>query len=632
MLEFAGKYEDLKGIIPSSVHTIEDLENQVIAWAKAYYEKESELISDEEFNLVTEYIAEFYPNSLVLKTGWGYRPEATDHLQEYPHKIHAGSLAKIKYADVKSGNTTYDPLLRFSLMPKGDGGSVVAYYHEGLLERALSRGDGNVGLDITKNLVASGSLPTKIENKNIEWVRAELMLTWTDYEAIGGKHPRNKAVGLSQSENADPEELACLKFVAYQSNLDFDFGMELTLLRNLGFTTVNHVEMNWSEFLQKIDDQVFLKLLNEDYPTDGLVLRFSDDAAIAFKFPDERVKTKIKDIEWNLSRTGRMVPKAILEPVNLAGATISRATLNNYEYLTELGCGPGSEVEIIRSNLIIPKIVKVLNKEPARRPLVCNRCYEVLKVVKTDLMCVNEMCACRVMSSVNRLFSLTKPDGIGGSACTTLVNSLAIDSWETAKSRFIDQDVSGLDKIFGTKTEIKIQEMISKIKNLNQIITVKGVLYLANIPKLGNSSIGPIAENVSVDAFLTAIREDEIPVSWKQYCASEPAFNNLRKSIQRIRLILDFLNWKVNAVVKVEKVETRLKYCMTGTFSKKRSELQTEFSKLGLEFVDVKKAQVLMWDGEDQKNKYHTAKKLGIEIISEKEFRSRYVQSEEAIV
>ena len=347
---------------------IAELEDSIRRYSQAYYESEP-LISDEAFDKLTAELRSLDPSNALLGTAHGYKTFLDNsHLAKFKHPFFVGSLEKLKWEDIQAGSKWQSGLTsKLVASIKVDGGSGTAHYDEqGNLVRVLSRGDGEEGLDITVNVV---NVPRKIHaTGNKEVVRGELAITWEDFEGMEGfTAPRNAACGLSQSKNADKKNLQNVRFVAYtiynweHSKLDM-----LKTLELMGFEVVPYtVFEGFQDFVTAVSQNAYnVKTENRTsyghhLPCDGTVLTVDGEpeTQIAIKFEEESAITTLTGFEWNVSRTGRVVPTAILAPIPLAGATIGRATCNNVTWIKEMGLYPGCQVRICRSNEVIPRIM-----------------------------------------------------------------------------------------------------------------------------------------------------------------------------------------------------------------------------------------------------------------------------------
>jgi DNA ligase (NAD+) len=347
---------------------IKELEEKIQKYSQAYYDS-TPVLSDQAFDkLIAELRQLDSHHPLLHKTSSGYVTKA-EHLTKYKHPFHVGSLDKIKFQDIRSNGVTWNNGPQVASI-KIDGGSGTAEYNLGKLVRVLSRGDGEEGLDITNNVIRGGSLPTSIPDQRHLYIRGEIAITWEDFQGMEASHPRNKACGLSQSITNDPNEIVKLKFVTYHI---FNFeGTKLEMLKTLednGFIVVPFKVFNsFAEYVAAVENGSYCvtkdNVLKNGHhlPCDGTVLTEISDAEnqIAVKYDEETAETVINGFEWHMSRTGRLVPIALLQPVNLAGAMIGRVTCNNVSFLKEMGLYPGVKVKICRANEIIPQIIETL--------------------------------------------------------------------------------------------------------------------------------------------------------------------------------------------------------------------------------------------------------------------------------
>jgi len=237
---------------------------------------------------------------------------------------------------------------------KLDGAAISLLYVDGMLVKALTRGDGKCGQNITEKLLSSQHLvPHKIELKGVHQVTGEI---------VAPKHianSRNYAAGALNLKDCEEFKTRALSFFAYDvfPRLTTTHSGDMQQLKNLGFSTVKEIE------------------LDKIYPSDGLVFRLEDHklfdqlgytshhprGAYAYKTRPPHVETKILDVEWQVGKTGKVTPVAILEPVMIGDAVVSRATLNNPGFIEQLGIEIGDTVAVVRAGEIIPCIVHKVN-------------------------------------------------------------------------------------------------------------------------------------------------------------------------------------------------------------------------------------------------------------------------------
>lgn len=301
--------------------------------ATAYYEG-NPTMSDKEFDRLAQ-VAEFD------EVGFNSRDNRT------PHAFPMYSLQKVFTNEVDS-NPLNDYKGATMVSPKLDGAAVSLLYIEGRLHRALTRGDGIKGLDITelmKHLVPTHLVP----HAYLQQITGEVVAP----KSI--KNARNYAAGALNLKDENEFQTRDLRFIAYgvQPAMSKTLSEDLAMLSHQGFSNV--IESNWSEYP---DDGVVFKIDNYiDFEKRGYTSHHPR-GAFALKSIQTGVNTKLLDVIWNVGKSGVVAPTAILEPIEIDGANISRATLHNMRYITDLNLEIGCTVEVIRSGEIIPKIVR----------------------------------------------------------------------------------------------------------------------------------------------------------------------------------------------------------------------------------------------------------------------------------
>ena len=314
--------------------------------SKAYYEG-NPIMHDWEFDAL-ESRAKI--NSVGYKTKDGVK-----HI----HRLY--SLQKIFQGD-KFPITNTDLIET----PKLDGACVSLLYKEGYLTQALTRGDGIVGVDITDKIFSTDIVPNECENISLEWNPDD---TWVQItgEVVAPKsklNSRNYAAGALNLK--DNKEFASrdLTFVAYDvkwenppERKEWTYENDMDMLTIFGFNTV--IDSEWQEFPH--DGRVFRINNTMEFENMGYTSHHPR-GAFALKQQQETKQTILKDVEWQVGKSGQVSPVAILEPVEIGGAIVRRATLHNIAFIEDLGLEIGCEVEIIRSGEIIPRIVGVVPK------------------------------------------------------------------------------------------------------------------------------------------------------------------------------------------------------------------------------------------------------------------------------
>ena len=399
------------------------------AWTKAYDEGHT-MVSDKEWDDLYFEIVEYekaYPNSIQPDSPTqAIHFETVSELKKVKHNHPMLSLNKTKdIEEVKSFIGDKD----YIVMAKMDGLTCSLHYEGGKLVSAETRGNGEVGEDITHNAMVIPSIPKRIKNKKSFIVDGEIICTYKNFEEVGGKYknPRNFAAGSIRLLDSKECKERNLTFVAWDI-IGSDVGLlstKFSILRFLGFTVVPYIvpylykELN--NDIEEIIDIVKYEAKERSYPIDGLVIKYNwvndYEAAgrtdhhfkggLAYKFYDEEYETTLKDIEWSMGRTGVLTPVAIFEPIEIDGTTVERASLHNVSVLMEtLGDCPyiNEYLTVAKMNMIIPQITSAHPKcdfveeivEAGMKPLYipdrCPCCGEKIELIKSDSEVLNAVC------------------------------------------------------------------------------------------------------------------------------------------------------------------------------------------------------------------------------------------------
>lgn len=355
-------------------------ENIIKNNAKDYYETGKQKLSDDVFDAIVDKVKEENPDSEVLTTGWGYKPDDETKIKHKYH--HVGSLDKLKtYDDITRFFKSKLPtqLIDFHISAKLDGMSVVVYYVNGVIDKALTRGDGEYGIDITDKLLKIDSNIDILPDINFTGaVRGEIFMTPTNFNKYKKQHPeaknpRNTTAGIINS--IDPVDFEYLSFYVYtifkdENKIYTDIADYYTwLCENFNGKVVPHdyVRLKEENFYNYLDN------IREKYSAyvsmDGLVLSvMSHDTdynynikQAAFKFQDEIKVTKVIYVEWTMSKHGAYIPVVCIEPIELEGTTVQRVSGYNANWIVTQNIKKDSIVAVRKANQIIPQIVSVLS-------------------------------------------------------------------------------------------------------------------------------------------------------------------------------------------------------------------------------------------------------------------------------
>lgn len=628
---------------------IEELENSIKYYATKYYLGCPE-ISDSQFDALVDKLRELKPDSYVLKTGWGFEVKGNKIKHKYTH---IGSLDKCKSYEEIPDRFKYKKIY---ISPKLDGLSAVVYYKNGILQKAITRGNGDYGKDITDKLIKI--IGPEIPDKEFTGgVRGELIISNCNWNFLLQKYPdqiapRNFAAGIINRDIID-EDIQYLDFITYkiigQENkpVKIDRNEILIWLQNNfkhSIPIYYYPQLNkssWEDYHLKTFD-IFKQI---GYGLDGLVLTSEDvifnnatsgylyDEA-AFKFEAESTQTIIKDMEWTLSRTDRLVPVAIVEPITLSGAVITRCTCNNAKMVKDLGLGKGAEVKIIRSGEVIPKIISVVNPSSEDLPIKCPCCNEDLIWEGVDLKCNNPNCSNKQSSDLQQWCeAIGETDGLQWTIMKKYIDNYNIKSIYDlySKKQIVLDDL--LSKHL-TITEEKILTFFKKLY-LEEVDIVKALVAL-NIPRLGDkTAILLSTEKIFIlnylqflSRYLHGSQEDakvfyDKLLSIVKDATTQSIIENNHKFANLIYL---FDNYDINRCrIKFrDNIKNNKKYiAITGSLeSMKRKDFEKYIEQFGYELSSsIKKCEYLVNnDITSNSTKNKQAKEFNIPIITEQQF------------
>ncbi|MEF9955506.1 MAG: NAD-dependent DNA ligase LigA, partial [Clostridium sp.] len=425
---------------------------------RAYYQEDRELMSNYEYDkLYDELVAleqetgVVFGNSPTKQVGY----EVVDVLPKERHEKPMLSLSK-----TKSGEELRDWLgdKKGLLSWKMDGLTIVLTYDHGILTKAVTRGNGEIGEVITGNARAFINVPSNIAFQGQLILRGEAVICYSDFKKLNEdikeidakyKNPRNLCSGSVRQLNSEITAQRNVRFFAFSlvlaDGMDFKNSRkeQFLWLKSEGFDVVDFKEVTAGNLLETIAE-FSEAIVHNDIPSDGLVLLYDDidygeslgrtakfpRDSIAFKWADEILETTLRYIEWSASRTGLINPVAVFEPVELEGTTVSRASVHNISIMEALDLGIGDRIMVYKANMIIPQIADNLTRSGAVEiPETCPVCGG-----KTEIRCVNDVKAlyctnpnCQV-KKIKSFTLLTSRDAlnIGGLSEATLEKLIGV--------------------------------------------------------------------------------------------------------------------------------------------------------------------------------------------------------------
>lgn len=547
--------------------------------------------------------------------------------------------------------------VHYVVEPKIDGLSVSLEYVNGEFFRGSTRGDGNVGEDVSGNLRVIHNIPLKLNHAlpYIE-VRGEVYMPKKSFDRLVDrqlindekpfKNPRNAAAGSLRQKDSKVAATRGLDIFVF--NIQQIEGKELTshkesldYLKELGFNTIPYYE--------RVDDieTAFEKVLQIgekrgelEFDIDGAVIKVDDFSereqlgstakfpkwAVAFKYPPEEKQTEILDIEITVGRTGKLTPTAVLSPVHLAGTTVSRATLHNQDFINEKGVNIGDIVTVRKAGDIIPEVLCVNEKRSNGSfvyPERCPSCNE--KVVReegeSDIRCINPECPAQLLRNLIHYCSRDAMDieGLGPSIIETFVNEGMIKT-VTDIYRLDKEKIASLDGFQQTSANNIIESVEnSKNNDLSKLIFALGIRHIgAKAAKLLSD------EFKNIDNLMNASLEAISDIDGFGDIMAKSAFDFFQSGSAR-ELIADLKSFGVNTESKTVINDNRFEgmtFVLTGTLpTYKRSEASKIIESFGGKTSSsVSKKTSYVLSGESSGSKLDKANQLGIPVIDENEF------------
>ncbi|MCH1964809.1 NAD-dependent DNA ligase LigA [Paraclostridium sordellii] len=636
-----------------------------------YYNEDTPEISDFEYDSLMKELMKIETEHPELKredspsTRVGGKP--LDKFNQVTHKIPMLSLSNAYSAqDLRdfdkrvreSVNKDVEYVVEFKI----DGLSVGLTYVDGVFKTGATRGNGVIGEDITQNLKTVKTIPLKIDDKEEIIVRGEVYISKENFEKINEQqeenglqlfaNPRNLAAGTLRQLDSKltakrPLDIFIFNLEYMQNEKFKTHSQSLEYLSNLGFKVspnfkicktiedvIEHIEywtVNRSDLSFEIDGMVIKVNDLEEREQMGYTAK-SPRWAIAYKFPAEQKKTKLKDIIVEVGRTGTITPTAILEPVRLAGTVVARATLHNEDYINEKDIRVGDTVLVQKAGDIIPQVVEVIKEDRTgdeikfHMPEKCPVCHEPTVRLEGEaaVKCINMSCPAQIRRGIIHFASrdAMNIDGLGESIISLLLDNKIIK--DVADLYYIKkEDIVNLERL-GEKSATNLINAIEKSKNNDlyrlinglgiKYIGVKGAKVLAksfkSLDDIINSSIEELTNleefgEVMADSVVEFFNEDKNIVVINKL--KEVGVNTLSS------------NSEDNGLANIF---DKMKIVLTGTLPtlKRNDAKELIEARGGKATSSVSKSTTFVLAGEEAGSKLTKANELGVTVIDEAKF------------
>lgn len=624
--------------------------------AKAYYATDQELMTNLEYDALYAQLEKLEQETGMILSNSPTQKVGYEVLSELPKVAHASpilSLDKTKSPeDLKEWLNFHDGVLSWKL----DGLTIVLTYHAGQLAQAVTRGNGEIGEDITNNAKVFENVPLSIAYQGDLVVRGEAIITYEDFERINAaiehesekyKNPRNLCSGSVRQLNNRVTKDRHVRFVAFSlitadENMAQSVTSQFQWLTSQGFEVVEHQRVSALDIIEAV--QAFeQKIAANPYPSDGLVLTYEDIAygqslgrtakfprhSIAFKWQDEQKETRIREIEWSTSRTGLINPVAIFDPVELEGTTVSRASLHNVSILENLKIGLGDRVLVYKANMIIPQISENLDRSGNLEiPTTCPVCHGPT-VIKDDagirtLYCTNPDCLAKHLKRFVHFVSRDAMN-IEGLSEMTLEKFIALgyikefaDLFQLNQYRLRIENIEG----FGKKSYANLAKAIEKARHTSAV----RLLYSLGIPNIGLANAKLIVRHYqgNLTDLMQATKDELIQIDGIGEVMAEAYVDYMadpsnQKVIADLLQVLDIEAYQESTLPALF---ANMTFCITGsvTHFKNRKEVKEEIEKRGGKVtgtVTSKTTYLINNDTTSSSSKNKKAKELNIPIIDE---------------
>ena len=635
--------------------------------AYAYYAKDMEIMSNYEYDALydelvwlEEETGVVLSNSPTIHVGF----EAVDELPKERHEKPMLSLAKTKSREeLREWLNGKEALLSWKL----DGLTIVLTYENGTLQKAVTRGNGEIGEVITNNARVFKNIPHKIAFEGRLILRGEAVITYSDFEKVNAeiadadakyKNPRNLCSGSVRQLNNEITSKRNVRLFAFNlvdaigadgAAVDFknDRENQFLFLKEQGFDVVEYYRVNPDTIMDTIE-QFATKIVDYDVPSDGLVLTLCDLAygeslgrtakfprdSIAFKWADETAQTTLLEIEWSPSRTGLINPVAIFEPVQLEGTTVSRASVHNLSIMEELELGIGDQITVYKANMIIPQIAENLTRSrKIQIPKTCPVCGKATQICQENdtktLVCPNPECEAKKIKSFTLMVSrdALNIDGLSEATLEKFIAKGFIHRFaDIFRLNRFEKEITEMDG-FGEKSFQNLMASLEQARNT----TLPRYLYAIGITGIGvaNAKVLCKAFQYDFEKIKSATMEELSEVDGIGEVLAEGIISYFadEKKAQNALELLEELQIEKPEQTEEEQIFAGMTFVITGNVYHyaNRNEVKDVIEQKGGKVagsVSSKTNYLINNDVTSTSGKNKKAKELGIPIISEEEFIS----------
>lgn len=627
---------------------------------KAYYQGATEIMSNFQYDKLYDKLAALekelnvtLSNSPTVNVGY-------EVLSELPKERHEKPMLSLDKTKKISGLKDFLGNQKAIISWKLDGLTIVLTYRDGELQKAVTRGNGEVGEVITNNAKVFKNIPLHISYKGELVLRGEAVIGYKDFERINEeiedvdakyKNPRNLCSGSVRQLNNEITAKRNVKFFAFSlvkaDGVDFKNSRneQMRWLSEQGFDVVEHEEVTSADIEEKVE-MFAHKIEDNDFPSDGLVLVYDDIAygqslgttakfprdSFAFKWADEIRETTLREIEWSPSRTGLINPVAIFDSVELEGTTVSRASVHNISIMEELELGIGDTIQVYKANMIIPQIAENLTRSGVKDiPEVCPVCKEKTEIKKINnakaLYCTNPECQAKRIKSF-ALFASRDALNIDGMSEATLEKFILEGFIKEYADVFhldrYEEEIKSMEG-FGEKSYNKLQASVEKARTT----TLPKVIYSLGIANIGLANAKMICKefhnNIEEIINATPERLNQIDGVGEVIAGTFVEYFSVEKHRKEFEHLLQEVVIPKENAEEGRQIFEGTQFVITGSvnhFANRNAVKEVIESKGGkvTGSVTSKTNYLINNDTASTSSKNKKARELGIPIISEEEF------------
>lgn len=647
----------------SEKREVELMESDIRLHRYLYYNKTAR-ISDQAYDGLIERLKQLNPQSDVIVKEIGAPVPDDSGWQKATHSMRLSSLANAMSIDEFNQWVSRSMISGKVLVAedKFDGLSVELEYDNGILSRAITRGDGKTGEDITINVKKMKYVQAQLKEKVVASIRGEIMLFKKDFDEINaeiiknGEKPyanaRNAAGGICKRfDGKYSDKLCVIVYDIVSKDVAFTYETEKMdyLSDVLGIVTANYKLLTAAGIID-LRQQYMSSLRDKlSYNIDGLVIKINNiqkqkdlglhgngdpKGQVAFKFDAKGVATTLNDIKLTVGRTGAIIPNAVIDPVNIDGSIIKAASIHNFDEVQRLKLGIGDQILVVKAGEIIPQIVEVIksNGKPYQMPTQCPACGgPVEKGDGAILYCINDNCVGKEFRKVRHWIDVLKKrlslDGIGISTIEQLYEKgMVKDPADFYK--LTENDIANLDRS-GDKSAKKIISGLTASKEMDLVT----FLTALGIESLGETMAEVISDEYDLYELMDEVKESDLS---KISGIGDSRAKDILDSLEQRRSLIEKL---MQAGIKIKKASENINlvsnklqgksFQVTGAFSKvnpatdksyKREEWYELVQSHGGAIGRVNKELNYLVAIKSNSNKIKKAATLGIQMISEDEF------------